>query len=163
MKGHEHLARPKPTLTDAYTHQWIRVDGATETAIPGATRGHQNPFRGARPDLHSPAFALMVTAMRRSHQTTVGCYPQSSHGEEDADLLGATGLPPDAWVRNWRAPRAKPGTRNASGSRRRRTGGSRRCSDSDDSACEAWRRCAASGTSCAWRLNIKRMGTVATG
>ena len=52
---------------------------------------------------------------------------------------------------NWRAPRAKPGTRNASGSRRRRTGGSRRCSDSDDSACEAWRRCAASGTSCAWR------------
>ena len=32
-----------------------------------------------------------------------------------------------------------------------RTGGSRRCSDSDDSACEAWRRCAASGTSCAWR------------
>ena len=25
------------------------------------------------------------------------------------------------------------------------------CSDSDDSACEAWRRCAASGTSCAWR------------
>ena len=33
----------------------------------------------------------------------------------------------------------------------RPTGGSRRCSDSDDSACEAWRRCAASGTSCAWR------------
>ena len=60
-------------------------------------------------------------------------------------------LPRAAWVRNWRAPRAKPGTRNASGSRRRRTGGSRRCSDSDDSACEAWRRCAASGTSCAWR------------
>ena len=60
-------------------------------------------------------------------------------------------LPRTAWVRNWRAPRAKPGTRNASGSRRRRTGGSRRCSDSDDSACEAWRRCAASGTSCAWR------------
>ena len=49
------------------------------------------------------------------------------------------------------SPRAKPGTRNASGSRRRRTGGSRRCSDSDESACEAWRRCAASGTSCAWR------------
>ena len=42
---------------------------------------------------------------------------------------------------------------------RRRTGGSRRCSDSDDSACEAWRRCAASGTSCA---PPKRMGTVAT-
>ena len=57
-------------------------------------------------------------------------------------------LPRTAWVRNG-APRAKPGTRNAS--RRRRTGGSRRCSDSDDSACEAWRRCAASGTSCAWR------------
>ena len=44
MKGHEHLARPKPTLTDAYTHQWIRVDGATETAIPGATRGLSLPF-----------------------------------------------------------------------------------------------------------------------
>ena len=53
-------------------------------------------------------------------------------------------LPRTAWVRNWRAPRAKPGTRNA-GSRRRRTGGSRRCSGE---ACEAWRRCAASGTSC---------------
>ena len=45
----------------------------------------------------------------------------------------------------------RPGTRNANGSRRRRTGGSRRCSDSDDPACGAWRRCAASGTWCAWR------------
>ena len=60
-------------------------------------------------------------------------------------------LPRTAWVRSWRASRARPSTRNASGSRRRRTGGSRRCSDSDDTACEAWRRCAASGTSCAWR------------
>ena len=29
-------------------------------------RDHQIPFRGARPDRHSPAFALMATAIRRS-------------------------------------------------------------------------------------------------
>ena len=60
-------------------------------------------------------------------------------------------LPRTAWVRSWRASRARPGTRNASGSRRRRTGGSRKCSDSDDTPCAAWRRCAASGIWCAWR------------
>ena len=32
----------------------------------GVTRDHQIPFRGARPDLHSPAFALMAAMMRRS-------------------------------------------------------------------------------------------------
>ena len=48
-------------------------------------------------------------------------------------------LPRTAWVRSWRASRARPSTRNASGSRRRRTGGSRRCSDSDDQR-EAWPR-----------------------
>ena len=60
-------------------------------------------------------------------------------------------LPRAAWVRSWRSSLARPGTRNASGSRRRQTGGSRKCSDSDDTACAAWRRCAASGIWCAWR------------
>ena len=53
------------------------VSSSPSRASSRVTRGHQISLRGARPDLHSPAFALMGAAMHRSHGTTVGCYPQS--------------------------------------------------------------------------------------
>ena len=56
-----------------------------------------------------------------------------------------------AWQRSCRRRRAVRRMQNASGCRRLRTAGSSTCWDSGASACGGWRRCAASGTWCAWR------------
>ena len=56
-----------------------------------------------------------------------------------------------AWPRSCRSRRVVRHTPNASGCRRLRTAGSNTCWDSGASACGGWRRCAASGTWCAWR------------
>ena len=70
-------------------------------------------------------------------------------------------LPRTAWVRSWRASRARPGTRNASGSRRRRTGGSRKCSDSRYTL-RGLAKVRGKWDLVCLALNIKRMGTLAT-